>query len=51
MLVQCGAEVIALSRTQADLDSLKHDVCLVLITLFLIFDMGCFCSFGVILQS
>ncbi|KAJ7372599.1 hypothetical protein OS493_017870 [Desmophyllum pertusum] len=34
MLVECGAEVIALSRTQADLDSLKtevpsiHTVCL-----------------------
>ena len=26
MLVECGAEVIALSRTQADLDSLKEEV-------------------------
>ena len=26
MLVKCGAEVIALSRTQADLDSLKKEV-------------------------
>ena len=25
-LVQCGAEVIALSRTQSDLDSLKQEV-------------------------
>lgn len=25
-LSQCGAEVIAFSRTQADLDSLKQDV-------------------------
>ena len=27
VLVKCGAEVIALSRTQSDLDSLRHDVC------------------------
>ena len=26
MLAKCGAEVIALSRTQADLDSLKKEV-------------------------
>ena len=26
MLVKCGAEVIALSRTQEDLDSLKKEV-------------------------
>ena len=26
-LAQCGAEVIAFSRTQADLDSLKQEVC------------------------
>ena len=26
-LVKCGAEVIALSRTQSDLDSLKQEVC------------------------
>ena len=25
-LVQCGAEVVAFSRTQADLDSLKEEV-------------------------
>ena len=25
-LAQCGAEVIAFSRTQSDLDSLKHEV-------------------------
>ena len=27
MLAKCGAEVFALSRTQADLDSLKQEVC------------------------
>ena len=27
MLAQCGADVVALSRTQADLDSLKSEVC------------------------
>ena len=27
MLVKCGAEVIALSRTQSDLDSLRQEVC------------------------
>ena len=30
MLAQCGAEVIALSRTQADLDSLKEEVILLI---------------------
>ena len=27
-LVECGAEVIAVSRTQADLDSLQKEVCI-----------------------
>ena len=31
MLVKCGAEVIALSRTQADLDTLRAEVSLIIL--------------------